>query len=159
MIQHDVLTETWSCDVITSWCWWHRRHSSWLRWRRHNAMTSVSIWLYVTSWHDFSDAGVTSFVCHSVTSMTSWRDDVGVTLRDVVTSRNVTLRNAALHIKNLNRSDQLNYLCTVANNFGYSNLTIFVRVKGMSKQTCRIRFGWILTIITMTILDIIIHVT
>ena len=58
-------------------------------------------------------------------------DDFGVTLRDVTTSYNVTLRRAVLHIQNLNRSDQLNYLCTVANNFGHSNLTIFVRVKGI----------------------------
>ena len=60
--------------------------------------------------------------------------DVGVTLRDVVTPYNVTLRRAALHIENLNRSDQLNYLCTLANNFGYTNVTIFVRVKGMSNK-------------------------
>ena len=61
--------------------------------------------------------------------------DFGVTLRDAVTSYNVTLRDAILHIRNLNRSDQLSYLCTVSNNLGYSNRTIFVRVKGMPKQT------------------------
>lgn len=55
--------------------------------------------------------------------------DAGVTLRDVMTSHNVTLRSAGLNIQNVNRTDQLNYLCTVANNFGYTNITIFVRVK------------------------------
>jgi len=58
--------------------------------------------------------------------------DFGVSLRDAVTSYNVTLQNAVLRIKNLNRSDQLNYLCSIANNFGYTNITIFVRVKGTS---------------------------
>jgi len=81
--------------------------------------------------------------------------DFGVSLRDKVTSHNITLRNAVLHIKNLNRSDQLNYLCTVANNFGYSNITIFVRVKGVSKQTCRIWFGFLMAIMINNYLDII----
>ena len=61
-------------------------------------------------------------------------DDIGVSLRDVVTSYNATLRSAALYIEKLNRSDQLTYVCTVANTFGYTNLTIFVRVKGNEKE-------------------------
>jgi len=56
--------------------------------------------------------------------------DVGVTLRDAVTSFNVTLRGSVLHIQNVNRSDQLNYVCTIANSLGHSNVTIFLRVKG-----------------------------
>ena len=70
--------------------------------------------------------------------MTLTRDVVGVTLRDVVTSYNVTLRGAELHIQNVNRSDQLNYICTIANSLGHSNATIFVRVKGTRKPTMTI---------------------
>ena len=76
-------------------------------------------------------------------------NDVGVSLRDVVTSYNATLRHATLHIRNLNRSDQLNYFCTVANTLGYNNLTIFVRVKG-TQDTQRIRGILHITVATPT---------
>ena len=84
--------------------------------------------------------------------MTLTRDVVGVTLRDVVTSYNVTLRGAELHIQNVNRSDQLNYICTIANSLGHSNATIFVRVKGTRKPTT-LQCCWkLMTIMAVTAL-------
>jgi len=62
-------------------------------------------------------------------------NEFGVTLGDVVTSHNVTLRHASLSIKNVNRTDQLDYVCTVANSLGYNNRTIFLRVKGPNRHT------------------------
>jgi len=62
-------------------------------------------------------------------------DDVGVSLRDVVTSYNVTVRGASLSIHGVKRSDQINYFCTLANDLGNTNVTVFVRVKGRSVTT------------------------
>jgi len=59
--------------------------------------------------------------------------DPGITLSDVVTPYNATLRGAALHIHEVKRSDQITFICTLVNSLGHSNVTFFVRVKGARK--------------------------
>jgi hypothetical protein len=55
--------------------------------------------------------------------------DYGVTMTDVVTAYNVTLKNAQLHLANMNQSDQMNYQCILVNEFGNATITFYVRVK------------------------------